>query len=161
MTDILTSNQCTESPPDHFLGWYSSLPPEQQKAIATGDYFIPGFDIDVEDALEKGNEAELFVDRVMSYRDRSSRERRVATVLHLCLEHMAFAGQGTGTWREQQAALRELADELEYPELHDKANAAQFKHAQWVQIREKWNRLKAGQFSLDAISNIRAADPSH
>ncbi|MFP3615616.1 hypothetical protein SB778_36845, partial [Paraburkholderia sp. SIMBA_050] len=58
------------------------------------------------------------------------------------------------------AALREYADDFGYPALHDAANAAQFKHAQWVQTRKKWNQLKAGSFSIDAISNFRVFGPS-
>lgn len=158
--DSIMSNENIESPLDHFLGWYSSLPTEQQEIIALSVHFIPGFNIDVAEAIEKNNAAVLFADRVVSYRDRSSSERCAATVLHLCLEHIAFANQGTGNWRERQAALREYADDFGYPALHAAANAAQFKHAQWVQTRKKWNQLKAGPFSIDAIANFRVFGPS-
>lgn len=158
--DSIMSNENIESPLDPFLGWYSSLPTEQQEVIALSAHFIPGFNIDVAEAIEKNNAAVLFADRVVSYRDRSSSERCAATVLHMCLEHIAFANQGTGNWRERQAALREYADDFGYPALHDAANAAQFKHAQWVQTRKKWNQLKAGSFSIDVISSFRVFGPS-
>jgi hypothetical protein len=155
------SNQVTKSPLEHFLGWFTSLPPEQQHMIAIAAYFMPGFAYESDNMFERGQAAALFVDRVTSYMDHEACERGAATVLHMCLEYMTFANHGTGNWRERQAGIREAADDLGFPELHEAADAAQFKHAQWVQTHEKWHLLKAGPFSLDAIHSFRRLDPNH
>ncbi|MDN7425592.1 hypothetical protein QZM72_04475 [Burkholderia sp. AU45388] len=49
--DSIMSNENIESPLDHYLGWYSSLPTEQQEIIALSAHFIPGFNIDVAEAI--------------------------------------------------------------------------------------------------------------
>ncbi|HGL6714604.1 hypothetical protein NTJ56_20825 [Burkholderia contaminans] len=149
------SNNEIKTPLEHFLGWFSALPMEHQNIIATAAYFMPGFECEMADAMEQQRQSDFFVDRVKSYQDHPARERGAAVVLHFCLEHLAFANQGTGDWREKQANLRELATEIEYEPLHEIAESMQFRQAQWAQTRSKWIALKAGPFSLDAIDAYR------
>ena len=156
---LIMSNHDSASPLEHFLSWFASLPIDHQGLIAIAAHFIPGFEFEDDHTFDLTRAAALFADRVASYMVEDSRERGAATVLHMCLEYLAFASQGTGDWREQQAGIREAADEFGLPELHDAANSAQFRHAQWVQTREKWNRLKAGPFSLAAIHGFRRLAP--
>ncbi|CAD6561192.1 hypothetical protein ACFQ3P_40105 [Paraburkholderia sabiae] len=146
----------SKTPLEHFLSWFATVPPDHQLDIATVASFLPGFE-SVQRVDDHSQIPNRFVDVVRSYMATESKlsEKAMSITLHYYVGPEIVEKRAASDWRAGQAGLGEVMDTLGYqeddPQLQSGVNAAEFRHRQWIATRDKWRRLVAGPFSIEAI----------
>lgn len=140
-----------DSPIEHFVSWYKSLPLDQRQDTAFLVSHCPGFEL-THDDLERDVVTERFVERVRSYRG-GLREVAAVLALRAVVQNVIVDKRSDRAgWKETQSTLAALGEMHDSDTFRKTAAETRFRGEQWLVSCEKWALLVAGPLSDHAIS---------
>ena len=139
-----------DSPIEHFVIWYKSLPLDQRQDTAFLVSHCPGFELEHDD-LERDVVTERFAERVRSYKG-GLREVAAVLALKAVVQTVIIDKRSDrASWKETQFTLAALGEVHDSDTFRKKAAESQFRGEQWIVSCEKWAQLVAGPLSDQAI----------
>jgi len=140
------------SPIEHFVSWYQSLPLDQRQDTAFLVSHCPGFELEHED-LNPDVVTERFSERVRSYKG-GLREVAAILALRAVVQTVIIDKRSDRDgWKETQLTLAALGEMHDSDTFRTKAAETKFRGEQWIVSCEKWSQLVAGPLSDHAIQS--------
>ncbi len=136
-----------QSPIEHLVEWYESLPLDHRVDIAALVSFCPGFELPIMN-LDTADIPDQFVKKVFSYKEGGYREFGAVVALRAFIQLMIIDKRSSREgWKETAATLAELGEIHDSETFRTKAGEARFRGEQWIVSCEKWTRLLTGPLS--------------
>ncbi|WP_216861658.1 hypothetical protein [Burkholderia glumae] len=142
-----------DSPIEHFVRWYQSLPLDQRQDTAALVSHCPGFELEHED-LNRDIVTERFSARVRSYKG-GLREVAATLALRAVVQSVIIEKRSDrASWNETQSTLAALGEMHDSDTFRAKAAETKFRGEQWIVTCDKWSQLVAGPLSDHAIQSL-------